>query len=176
VEHVLELIVKSQSGDVDAFGKLYSEVWHDLYKYAFLFLQNQQDAMDAVQQTALEAFCAIKKLKSPESFQAWMFAILSRQCKKMIPELMRRRQTETLEDAELFLAEPDTTEDLAEAQEVYAAVSGLPSDDRQILLLRLVRGYSSAEIAKILNRPAGSVRSRLSRALAKLRDSLGVGA
>lgn len=173
INQACELVKKARSGDAEAFGELYSGIWHDLYKYALMFLQNEQDAKDAVQQTALEAFCGIKKLGNPERFNAWMFAILSRQCKKFIPELVRRRQTGTLEELELTLAEPGDAEQLAEAKEAYAAICAFPPDDRQILLLRLAQGYSCAEIAGMLRRPAGSVRSRLSRALAKLRVTLG---
>ena len=169
MEQAWELVKKARSGDPEAFGELYSEIWHDLYKYALLFLRNEQDAKDAVQQTALEAFCAIGQLNDPGRFHAWMFAILSRRCKKYIPELKRRRQTQPLEDAELYPAGPDSAQERLEAGEAYAAICALPPADRQILLLRLLKGYSCAEIAKMLRCPAGSVRSRLSRALAKLR-------
>lgn len=86
------LISRARSGDAEAFGKLYEQVYVDLYRYALYCLGSREEAEDAVQETALEAFRGLHGLKRPEAFRAWMFTILSARCKRHIRGLIRRRE------------------------------------------------------------------------------------
>ena len=62
---------KLRSGDREAFMKAFSEVSGELYRVAYIYVRNNEDARDAVQETAYRCFRGIGKLKSPEYFRTW---------------------------------------------------------------------------------------------------------
>ena len=83
------------------------------------------------------------------------------------PHLCRQRGQNPLEDAQLSVS--DFTEKSDEAIRLYEAIADLPEEDRRLLLLATVGGFSGREIARIMGRPEGTLRSRLSRCIKKLR-------
>ena len=76
----LQQIKMAKSGDADAFAELYREIYLDLYRFALYTLRSPADAEDAVSETVIDAFTSIQKLRSEESFKAWIFKILSAKC------------------------------------------------------------------------------------------------
>lgn len=69
-EDIAALVQRAGSGDAAAFGELYEQVYKDLYRYALYCLGSREEAEDAVQETALEAFRGMAGLKRPEAFRA----------------------------------------------------------------------------------------------------------
>lgn len=69
------LAARARDGDAQAFGDLYAMVWRDLYRFAYYYLGNEEDAEDAVQETAMEAYKGISRLKDPAAFKGWIFTI-----------------------------------------------------------------------------------------------------
>lgn len=163
-------IAAARQGDARAFGRLYETIYADLYHYALYRLGSREEAEDAVQETALEAFRGIHALQKPEAFRSWMFTILSARCNRHITLLIQRR-AETPVD-ELGLSSEDFAPDTDDACRLRAAIAALPDEDRQLVLLSVVGGFSGKEIAAILQRPPGTLRSRLHRTLKKLRTVL----
>ena len=166
-EETAALVAQAQSGDLEAFGRLYEYVYTDLYRYAYYQLGHAEAAEDAVQETALEAFRGIRKLKNAGAFRCWIFTILSARCNRGIRDLCRQRGQNPLEDAQLSVS--DFTEKSDGAIRLYEAIADLPEEDRRLLLLATVGGFSGREIARIMGRPEGTLRSRLSRCIKKLR-------
>lgn len=166
-EETAALVAQAQSRDAEAFGRLYEYVYTDLYRYAYYQLGHAEAAEDAVQETALEAFRGIRKLKNAGAFRCWIFTILSARCNRGIRDLCRQRGQNPLEDAQLSVS--DFTEKSDEAIRLYEAIANLPEEDRRLLLLATVGGFSGREIARIMGRPEGTLRSRLSRCIKKLR-------
>ena len=72
----------AQQGSTEAFARLYSEVYKDMYHIALYSLRNSHDASDAVSDTVLDAFCSIKKLRDPSMFRNWILKILSAKVKQ----------------------------------------------------------------------------------------------
>ncbi|ASB92202.1 RNA polymerase sigma factor sigV [Bacillus subtilis] len=70
------LITKARKGNARAFEKLMLAHQETLYKTAYLYLRNKEDALDAVQETAYKAFISIEKLKEPKYFLTWLTRIL----------------------------------------------------------------------------------------------------
>jgi len=165
------LVKRACGGDAEAFGELYELYAKDLYRYACYVLGSRQLAQDAVQDAVCAAFQQISSLRSPDAFKAWLFKILSNGCNKHIAEKARQRNTVPLDDdlAETLEAPPSTLDSSFELEDEFACLS---REERQIVLLAVVEGYKSNEIAAILDCPAGSVRSKLSRALKKMRTEL----
>ena len=165
------LVKRACSGDTEAFGNLYELYSKDLYRYACYVLSSQQMAQDAVQDAVCAAFTQISSLRNEDAFKAWLFKILSNICNKYITEKSRQRATVPFDDEiEATLeAPPSTLNATFELEEVFSC---LADDEREIVLLSVLQGYKSSEISAILDCPAGTVRSKLSRALNKMRVEL----
>ena len=164
------LATEAKNGDMDAFSRLYSAVYRDMYRYAFYYLGNRPDAEDAVMQTVCEALASIAGLREEQAFKGWVFTILSRVCKRSIRAKSLAGSTVDWEELPDLAAPEDRA--LGEALELRQRLAALSFEERSIVLLSAVAGYNSAEIGAMLKKPAGTVRSRLSRALAKLRNQM----
>lgn len=166
-----KLIREAQTGNSKAFAAVYSFYADDLYRFALWYTGKSADAEDAVQEAVLIAFRSIAKLKKPSSFKSWMFKILSNVCKARLINPADKLCLVTLDeinesDAEYY------TEDFTLSSDLKAALDSLDADERQIVLLSVIGRYKSNEIAEILDMKSGTVRSKLSRSLDKLRDIL----
>lgn len=164
-----ELIHDAKKGSAEAFGKLYSEYAADLYRFALYYLHSEADAEDAVQDAAVTAFRNIKNLRKPEAFKSWFFKILSNECKKYL--IKKTKRNEDLTDEFPTLAD-SFVNDTSQSLELTELLETLPDTDRLIVILSVLEGYNSKEIADITDIKANTVRSRLSRALHKLREEI----
>lgn len=160
------LAKKAKIGDKDAFAKLYTLYKDRLYRYAFFKLGSESDAMDAVSDCICEAYKYINTLNKPEAFSAWVFRILYRCCAKYISEQSDSRKYDELEENTASYTEDFKSAELSEALAI------LGEDEKDIVLLSVVAGYKSKEISKILGLKPTTVRSKLSRSLAKMREFL----
>ena len=163
-----QLAKQATKGDSAAFGELYSLFAGEMYRYALYSLGSAEAAQDAVQDTALEAFKSIVKLKNEVAAKAWFFGILYNVCKRFQREKYKAEFTALELCGELSSA--DTSEDVLTGLDLIGLISTLSEQEREIVLLSAVCGYSGKEIAAVTGIPHGTVRSRLSRALAKLRE------
>ena len=82
----LRLIKMAKKGNVDAYGRLYEEVYRDLYRFALFMLKNPHDAEDVVADTVTDSFEGIGKLRKEEAFRGWIFRILTNKCRKMLKQ------------------------------------------------------------------------------------------
>jgi RNA polymerase sigma factor (sigma-70 family) len=168
-----EIMTRAKNGDPQAFGELYSEVWRELYRFALYYLQNKEDAEDAVQEAAAEAYRCIKSLREPEAFRSWIFAILTRCCRRKIKTIIRQKHNisfEELEQQGVFIeAESGQPDDKIA---VWNALDTLGNDERLVVLLSVVGNYTSLELSAIMKKPSGTIRSQLYRGLVKLKTML----
>ncbi len=165
-----QLVLSAKSGDKQAFCSLYSEYKDRLYRYAFYRLQNHQDAEDAVSDCIVSAFQGIGGLKKPEAFSAWIFRILYCSVNALIKAQSNRSKMADIND----MANTLTTdiESTVSKTELSQALNILKDDEKEIVLLSVVAGLNSKEIARITDLTSGTVRSKLSRSLAKMRSFL----
>lgn len=157
-----------------------------LYGAAMKMTRNPQDAQDLVQETFAKAFAAFGTFTEGTNLKAWLYRIMT----NSYINVYRKRQREPylgavdeLEDWQLGGAESTTamSSRSAEAEAidrtpagiVTEALNGLPEDFRMVVYLADVEGFSYQEIAEIVERPIGTVMSRLHRGRAKLRQVLG---
>ena len=165
-----ELIRRARRGDVKAFARLYSQIYRDLYRFALCVMRHPQEAEDAVSEAVLSAYEHISGLKKEASFRSWMFTILDHQCKK---NLSKHRLETTVPGADAYLEAQTAAEpDYAGQQDVRRAFAELDEEERMIVAFSVFGGYPSEEIARLTGRNAATVRSRKSRALAKMRARL----
>jgi RNA polymerase sigma-70 factor, ECF subfamily len=151
-----------------------------LYSYALVLTRNPADAADLVQETYVRALAAMGRLRADSNTKGWLFTILRN---VWLNQLRKWRNGPQMVEIEVgngvadSIVEPSKdSHDLyvskLEAEQVRAAIQGLPVDFREIILLREYEDLSYQEIANVLECPVGTVMSRLGRARAKLRVSL----
>lgn len=157
----------ARKGDRDAFARLYSIVYKDMYHIALFSLRNQSDACDAVSETVLDAFSSIGKLKDEKAFRSWIMQILSAKIRKKQREYYS--SGEELSDENIPAVDFD-----CESTELKDALDKLDDSSRLILSMAVLEGYTSDEIAKSCGVKAGTIRSRLSRIKERLRLELSV--
>lgn len=161
------LVKSASAGDKNAFAALYMRYRDDLYRYAYFRLGNADDAHDAVSMCIVAAYEGIYSLRSAAAFKSWIFRILYYACARLIAE-----QSEQRSRADTGELDRLPTEDTALSPELKEAFSVLSEQDRDIVLLSAVAGYNSKEISSMTGLKANTVRSRLSRALAKMKEFL----
>lgn len=171
----MDLVVKASSGDKDAFSELYNFCYGDFYKFALYTLGNADDASDAVSDTFVDIWRSISKLREPDAFSSWAFRILSIHCKHEIKNLVKKRATFNIDDLVETPSDDSGTveENVSEAAALAAALARLEPEERMIVVLSVLHGYTNKEIAKMLGKPQGTISSKLYRTYAKLREMLG---
>ena len=153
--------------NTDEFTARAEAVKARLYRTAFLFLENETKAVDAVDEAIYKAYISLKKLRQPEFLETWLTRILINQCKYMLRRLKRETPLESLTEVQLTQAAENF-----DALPLKEAVRLLPQDLRDVIILRFFTGFTLAETAESLKIPQGSVVTRQRRALKLLRLEL----
>lgn len=167
-----ELVTLAKDGDAEAFGELYELYYKEMYYYACCVTGSSELAQDAVSEAVLAAFRQIGSLKKAEAFKGWLFKILCASCKRHYTENQHKKAFVYLDGEEKNEDEPAVSDDLDISLDLKRALSMLADDEREIVLLSTVSGYKSREIAEILGCNAATVRSKLRRALKKMKIML----
>ncbi len=173
------IIAKVLAGDADAFEPLVTANQSFVYNIALKMLTNPEDAFDVAQEAFIKAYRSLKDFKGDSSFSSWLYRITANMCLDFMRKNKKRRSASIVyldDDSELKEFElPDTRFDPQtelERRELQGAINDaltlLPEDQRSILLLRELNGMSYAEISDVLKLEAGTVKSRLFRARARL--------
>jgi RNA polymerase sigma factor (sigma-70 family) len=178
------LIASAQKGDLDSFNRLVLAYQDMVYTQAARLLNDDQAADDATQDAFISAFRSIRKYRGG-SFRAWLLRIVTNAC---YDELRRqkRRPTTPLEphddsgdeiESPAWIADPqETPEEALERSELGSALQNciekLPIDFKTVLYLVDVQGLDYNEVSVVINKPLGTVKSRLARGRLRLRDCL----
>jgi RNA polymerase sigma-70 factor, ECF subfamily len=180
------LILDAQRGDLNAFNRLVLEYQTPVYNLAYRILGETDAAADAAQEAFISAYKHIGYYRGG-SFKAWLMRIVTNAC---YDELRRRkrRPVASLEalavvnegpdsEAEASVVSKDESpEDHVQrrelAREIQNCLNHLPEDMRVVVVMCDVQGMDYAEIAASTGLALGTVKSRLSRARARLRDCL----
>lgn len=166
-------VESARNGDKESFAALYDSVKDDLYKLALYNLGNSHDAEDAVSETFVEAYKGIAGLRDPASFKAWIMRILYIRCKRKVADYIKDRNQLDIEEMVDLTDEKDDMEgSVSEKFTVSSALNLLNSDEKNIVILSVLHGYTTKEISKIMNIPHGTVSSKLYRTYGKLRKIL----
>lgn len=177
----LSLISAAKRGELAAFNQLVCEYQTLAYNVAYRILGDSDSASDACQDAFLSAYKNIRQLHGI-SFKAWLMRIVTNACYDLLRHRQRRPADsldDLLDDPERgdLLAAPDPSpESRALSHELEAAVMAglqtLPEDQRVTLVLADVQDFDYQEVADIMRTSLGTVKSRLSRGRARLRDYL----
>ena len=172
------LIRRYQEGDELAVGALVRRYQNYVYRLCYLIMRNEQDAEDMTQETFIRAFRALPRYEIREgiSFEAWLYRIAVNRCRSR----MRRKWYQVLPwptPGPQVIANSDEQPDHLVLQgerrsEMLEAIDSLGDKHRLVVILRYYAGFSNEEIARVLNIPSGTVRSRLHTARQRLKRLL----
>ncbi|OEC02415.1 RNA polymerase [Lysinibacillus sphaericus] len=162
------LVKKAQKGNDKAYVMLFQQYEADIYRMAYVYVKNKEDALDLVQEVAYQSFKKISTLKKPEFFKTWLMKItincalnLINKNKKVIPLNSNLDMLMRTED-----------EDIALTLSLNNLIDTLQEDEKSVILLKYYDDRTLKEISEILDIPLGTAKSVLYRALDKLRQNL----
>jgi RNA polymerase sigma-70 factor, ECF subfamily len=172
-----ELIARAKRGDVPAFEELVRRYRQVAFRTAYLVTRSSADAEDATQEAFVKAYYALHRFHADAELRPWLLRIVANEARN------RRRSARRRESLVLRLAEDRPSGASAQAPEaaavsadaartLLAVLSDLPERDRLVVSYRYLLQLSEAETAAALGIRPGTVKSRLSRALERLRARL----
>ena len=181
-----ELVRRCLAGDETAYRELVERYERKVYAVAFRMVRVREDAEDLTQETFVRMFKALDRYDPSRPFPAWLLTIAAR----LSIDQLRRRRVKTVS---LFRTEPDSQEEhvveyadpapgpeeLAERNEEQLGadrlIGSLPEHYRIVVVLRHQQGLSYEEISEALRLPLGTVKARIHRARALLKERLEAG-
>jgi RNA polymerase sigma factor (sigma-70 family) len=172
-----ELITRAQRGDSAAYEEIVQRYRQIAFRTAYVVTGSAADAEDAAQEGFVKAYRALDRFRAGAELRPWLLRIVANEARNRVRSSGRRHQLE------LRLAEGFRPGDAApspeavavageERRRLLAAVNAMAQDDRQVIASRYFLELSSEETAATLGIPEGTVKSRLSRALGRLKIQL----
>ena len=173
------LVERSRNGDLEAFNQIVRRYQLRVYNLAARILGDRTAAEDVAQDTFVSAYKALARFRGG-SLRAWLLRIASNQCYDRLRSAKRRPEQsldEAMESPGFHVPSRDPSpEQQAISRELHdhvqRAILGLPFDQRNTIMLVDVQGLSYQEAAEAMDVSMGTVKSRLSRARAAVRDAL----
>ena len=176
VSTAASIVRLAAAGDTVAFTRIVAAYHADMIRVAYVVSGGSQDmADDAVQSAWSVAWRKLGTLRDPDRLKPWLVAVAANEARQMC----RRQRLRIVTQIDLGTAEPGVADpsepdpaDRAEALSLEAALRHVSADERALLALRYEAGLDSKEIGTLVGRPAATVRWRLARLIARLREEL----
>lgn len=166
-----ELVMRAKHGDEQAFIEIIISMENDLYKIARMRLRNDEDIEEAVQETCIEVFRNIKKLRENTYFKTWLIKILINKCNYIYKK--NRKNCVSFEEKNVEEFYISQSIDIVENRRDFELlIEQLNYKDRVVITLFYLEGFSNKDISKILRIPVSTVKNRIARARHKLKDIL----
>lgn len=162
-----KLVVKARSGDDNAFYALIQARKDGLYRTAFSYVKNKDDALDIVSETVYKAYRSIKKLKDPALFNTWLTRILINSCLDY-----KKKNDKVVPAAELADGITASAAANLDSLDLHQAVAMLDEKCRTVVILKYFQDLTITQIADVMQCPQGTVKTYLHRALKTLRVHL----
>ncbi|GGH76785.1 RNA polymerase sigma-70 factor (ECF subfamily) [Pullulanibacillus pueri] len=162
-----EMIKKAKKGNEQAFQQIIQIEKDKLYRMAYIYVKNDEDALDIVQETIYKAFISIKKLKEPKHFSTWLTRILMNTAITFIKKhkpLVLLENMDRVDDTHPHRVE--------ESLDLLEAIENLEEKYKTVIILRYYRDLTIKQIADILNCPEGTIKTHLHRAIGQLKIEL----
>ena len=179
-----QLVVRAQHGDQQAFGLLVSKYQRKLARLLSRLIRDPAEVEDVAQETFIKAYRALGNFRGDSAFYTWLYRSGINTAKNYLVSQGRRAPTrtdfdseeaETFEDGDL-LRDINTPERMLLSKQigetVNSAMEDLPEDLRTAIMLREIEGMSYEDIAKMMDCPIGTVRSRIFRAREAVAEKL----
>jgi RNA polymerase sigma-70 factor, ECF subfamily len=163
------VVKKAIKGNEEAFEQLITLESEKLYRTAFLYVRNKEDALDVLQETVCKAFVGIHKLKEPKYFSTWLVRILIRTAYEV---LQKKKKTVLTGEAFIHKLTEGTSHKPEEDLDLTNAISHLDQDYQTVIILFYFHDLSIKTIAEKMEKPEGTIKTYLHRAKVELRNLL----
>ena len=167
-EGEIAVVARAADGDRDAFAALVAPRVDRTLRTARAILGNEAEAHDAAQEALVSAWTHLPRLRDQSRFDAWLHRLLVNACRDILRR--RRRNPEVHTEADLVVADP--TRQSLETASVKGAFGRISVDQRTILLLHHLHGMPLDQVARQLDVPVGTAKSRLFHARRALERAL----
>ena len=157
---------RAKNKDAESFYKLLEPIKDRLYRTAFMYMKNEDDALDCVHDSNVKAIQSIDSLREPQYFNTWITRITINTCKDNLRKSKNTISQDTTE-FEGILAHNDG--DIEENIDLHRALDNLKDDEKELIAMRYMEDMSIKDIAKTVHSPMGTVSSKISRTIKKLR-------
>jgi len=169
------LVERARRGDEDAYGELVTRFQPLAARVAYVITASSSEAEDATQEAFVKAYYALDRFREGAPFRPWLLRIVANEAKNRRAAAGRRPTVELTAAADRASGETARSpEDAAVAADLraglVAAIDRLREDDRLVLSYRYFLDLSESEMAAALGVARGTVKSRLSRAMSRLRE------
>lgn len=166
---MLEIVKRAQKGDSEAFLALFQKFEKDIYRIAFIYVKNKNDALDVVQETAYRSFKTIRKLKEPQYLKTWLIRITIN-CAIDLLKKQRKDVQFSIDDTEYISNHVNENIDLELTLEEL--MNDLNELEKSVVILKYYEDLTFKEIAQLIEIPTSTAKTVLYRALEKLRQKL----
>ncbi|AOT68866.1 sigma-70 family RNA polymerase sigma factor [Geosporobacter ferrireducens] len=163
------LIKKAKKGDREALLTLIMERKNEHYRLAYAYLNNQEDALDAMEDMILRIYDKIHQLKKPKAFYSWSNTILVNCCR----DILRKKKKLVLLESygeEVYMECYEQSEQQLDLEKYLVRLN---PDQQEALRLRYFLDLDYQTIAELTSVPLGTVKSRIANGLKKLKESFG---
>jgi len=173
------LIKKAITGDEASFESLIFSCKGKAYSIAFRYLRNREDAMDVLQESFIKIYRHLGKFNFDSSFDTWVYRIVINSCNDQLKKTKSRPPSDSIykdyesnyavEIADKGLLPDEKLIKKEEAEYILECLDKLQQEQKEILILRDIHGFSYEEISELLKINSGTVKSRISRARENLK-------
>jgi len=167
------LVTQAISGDVEAFGELYTNHVTKIYRYVYYNVHDKEHTEDITQEVFLKAWKAIGSCRGKEkTFSSWLYRIAH----NLIIDKLRKSQKQSSREAELPEDIRDTSDRMEislEQRDLLKVIDVLPPNQRQVIVMKFIEEMDNREIAETMGKSTGAIRILQMRALETLRKTLG---
>lgn len=164
-----QLVKKAQKGNEQSFLTLFNEYETAVYRTAYIYVKNESDALDIVQETAYRSFKAIKNLNEPKLFKTWLIRITINCSLNLIK---KQNNDISLSQEYIHMIAEENENDIDLVITIQDLIDQLNEEEKSIIVLRYYQGLTIKEVAETLKIPLGTAKTILYRALRKLRNEL----
>ena len=161
------LVLRCQTGDRDALSALVTKWQPPFLRYASVMTRDTDLAKDVMQEAWLKIIRGLPKLREPLKFPAWAFRIINNQC---LDVLRKKRVFENVDEVVDPRSEQHRMGQLETHEQVWWVLEQLSPDHRSVLALHYLQDFGVKEIAGILRKPQGTIKSRLHNGREKFRQ------
>lgn len=174
VNDLHEVISQAKKGDQTAFRQLVTAYKGSVFRHAFALLNDRMEAEDVTQEAFVKAYYSLSKLENEYAFVSWLTKITTNLCYDKTKKMARKKaaETEELDENTTSSKGASPIEQSIAKMSIKEAMDKIPLEQKNVLILREIQGYSYSEIADLLNIPLGTVKSRISNARENLKQQL----
>jgi len=163
-----KLVAKAKKGNKRAFQELIDSEKTKLYKMAYLYMKNEDDALEVFQETVYKALTSLKDLRNDTYFSTWITRIL---INTAIDQLRKKKRVIPMERDILESKAPSYMNREGES-DLLDAIKSLDEKYKTVLILRFYKDFTIKQIAEFLECPEGTVKTNIHRGIALLRNQL----